>query len=222
MRAFILLLVVVGLAYSAWQLTTERVGSGHSTLLPEARLPVNSEMGDARSLISQLPASVSQIESVAVVARSCYSLGPFDSSREADEVARLLKQQSVPYRLRVGKERQPKEYRVYLAPAANRTEALELSRKLAEQGIEDFYIVSTVEERNAISLGIFDTEHDALQRVAQLQQLGYHPKTEVHYQEQGAYRYWLDTDTHSLRSLGGIAIQPLSPTRVQISSHDCG
>lgn len=125
-----------------------------------------------------------------IVALVCVTLGPLDQ----ETTAVLLREQlaangfaasisSTGGQIRSG-------YWVYLPPFGTRAEALRTQDQLREKGVEDLFIVTGDEQRNAISLGLFSTADRADQRAAQIGRLGYSPRIAERFRD--ATVYWLN------------------------------
>lgn len=122
--------------------------------------------------------------------RLCVSYGPFPTEeRAAAAGARLQRAGLAPERretegrLRVG-------YWVYLPALPSEEEAEAVTEKLRDNGFEDFYIVRSGENENAVSLGVFSDTGRADSRAARIGQMGLKPRITDRYRE--ATVFWLD------------------------------
>ena len=120
----------------------------------------------------------------------CYTLGPFMDRQVAETSAAEIKAIGFPVAQRAIEEREVKHYWIYLPPFKSDQEAQKASRKLAKNGIKDYFIVTTDENRNAISLGLFKKQTGAKRRSRRIRELGFKPKIEVRYRNRTYY--WLD------------------------------
>ncbi len=120
----------------------------------------------------------------------CYTLGPFKEQTEAQEAARRLLDAGIEASLRPSKEQEYMGVMVYLGPHDSRQQARAVARELGEKGVRDYIIFSDPDKPNALSLGVFGLKKNAERRKAQLEKLGYQPKTELRYRQRTIY--WLD------------------------------
>ena len=81
-------------------------------------------------------------------------------------------------------------YWVYLPATADRESALDEARKLAGKGINDYYVVTAGDAQNTVSLGLFDSESNAQNRVTALKQLGFPAQLKQRVDTEPAY--WVD------------------------------
>ena len=122
--------------------------------------------------------------------RQCFTLGPFHESGDKDDVRSLLQDVST----RIG-ERQTealveKGYWVFMPPFASLLEANQELISLQALGLDDIGIMYDGEWKNAISLGYFLRQENALRRKKDLEERGYEPLIRV--QRQAEPRFWLD------------------------------
>ena len=122
--------------------------------------------------------------------RQCFSLGPFHSSEDMDEVRIQLQQVSVSIGERQTQALVEKGYWVFLPPYASLLEANRALLSLQALGLEDIAVIYEGDWKNSISLGYFLRQENALKRREGLEKRGYEPLMRV--QRQAEYRYWLD------------------------------
>ncbi|MBN1379967.1 MAG: SPOR domain-containing protein [Gammaproteobacteria bacterium] len=123
--------------------------------------------------------------------RVCYTMGPFKETQLAKVVSGRLRDIGAEVSQRSKVEQEQYGYRVYLKPYASREEAVEESRKLADNGIRDYYIISDdPEKKNGISLGLFRKKSGAIRRMAQVRRFDFKPQMEIRYRDTTIY--WLD------------------------------
>ena len=79
---------------------------------------------------------------------------------------------------------------VYLPATADREAALDEARQLATKGINDYYVVTAGDAQNTISLGLFNSESNAQNRMAAMQKLGFPAKVRQRVDTEPAY--WVD------------------------------
>jgi hypothetical protein len=122
--------------------------------------------------------------------RRCFTLGPFHSSEDKDEVRLLLQEVSTRTAERRTEALVEKGYWVFMPPYASMLEANEELLSLQALGLEDIGIIYDGDWKNAISLGYFLRQENALRRKKALQERGYEPLMRV--QRQTEPRFWLD------------------------------
>ncbi len=122
--------------------------------------------------------------------RQCFSLGPFHSIDEMDDIYALLLEVSINISERKTQALVEKGYWVYMPPYGSLLEANEALLSLQALGLEDIGVIYNGEWGKAISLGYFRRQENALRRKKSLQDRNYTPMIRV--QRQAEDRYWLD------------------------------
>lgn len=105
----------------------------------------------------------------------CYTIGPIGSQAELRRVAELLSPLLADLQVRERLRTETRGHAVFLPAFPSRAEALAAARRLAEQGIRDYYVVTSGEQENTISLGLFRDPEAAERRSRQLEALGFSP-----------------------------------------------
>jgi hypothetical protein len=197
-RAAFLLVLLVNLAFFAWQHDLQRArpappapAPAQDGGSPELKLLLLSERdGRGRSALPAESTAAAALP-VAAGAAGCFSIGPYATAREAASAAEGLRLLGVEGRQRTSERHEPSGYWVYLPPYRTRELALAASRELADRGVKDRSVVSTAGKENAVSLGFFQSRARAEQRRADIAALGYAPVMEERYRTR--FEYWLDT-----------------------------
>ncbi len=123
----------------------------------------------------------------------CYTMGPIKEIGTAKMISTRLDDIGAPASRRSKVEQEQYGYRVYLKPYATREEAVAEARRLAENGVRDYYIITDdLEKINGISLGLFRKKSGAIRRMAQVRRFDFRPHLEVRYRDTTIY--WLDFD----------------------------
>jgi len=122
--------------------------------------------------------------------RQCFSLGPFHSTGDMDEVRVQLHEVSAGISERQTQALVEKGYWVFLPPYVSLLEANQVLLSLQALGLEDIAVIYDGDWKNSISLGYFLRQENALKRKKGLEQRGYEPLMRV--QRQAENRYWLD------------------------------
>ena len=122
--------------------------------------------------------------------RQCFTLGPFHSEDEMDAVLTRLLPVSVEVKQRETQAMVEKGYWVFMPPYASLLQANEELLSLQSLGLVDIGVVYDGGLKNAISLGYFLRQENALKRKKSLESRGYSAVMRV--QRQTEPRYWLD------------------------------
>ena len=122
--------------------------------------------------------------------RRCFSLGPFHNKEDLDDIRRRLLEISANIEERETQALVEKGYWVFMPPYVNLLEANQELLSLKALGLEDIGIIYDGEWQNAISLGYFMRQENAVRRKKSLEDRGYAPLMRV--QRQTEPRYWLD------------------------------
>jgi len=122
--------------------------------------------------------------------RQCFSLGPFHTIEDKDQTRLLLLEVSNRISERQTQALVEKGYWVFMPPYESLLEANQVLFTLQALGLEDTSIVYDGDLKNAISLGYFMRQENAIRRQKGLEDRGYAPMIRV--QRQPEPRYWLD------------------------------
>lgn len=122
--------------------------------------------------------------------RQCFSLGPFHSSEDRDGVREQLQAVSASISERQTQALIEKGYWVFLPPYVSLLEANRALLSLQALGLTDIRVIYEGDWKNAISLGYFLRQKNAIRRKKGLEDKGYAPLMRV--QRQSEPRFWLD------------------------------
>jgi hypothetical protein len=122
--------------------------------------------------------------------RRCFSLGPFHSIEDSDDISSRLYAVSVTLTERETQALVEKGYWVFMPPYISLLEANQEIFSLQALGLKDIGIIYDGDWKNAISLGYFMRQENAQRRKKGLEDKGYAPMIRV--QRQTEPRYWLD------------------------------
>jgi len=122
--------------------------------------------------------------------RQCFSLGPFHSSIDRDDIRTRLLEVSADISERQTQALVEKGYWVFMPPYLSLLEANQELLSLQALGLEDIGIIYSGDWKNAISLGYFLRQENALRRKNGLEDRGYPALMRV--ERQAEPRYWLD------------------------------
>lgn len=145
--------------------------------LRQAGDQVARDLGPAVTPDRLLQDDVAETSGRAPVANSmCAKIGPFEKQSDASAWLSGLTVALSKSSVESAQDMVTSGFWVYLAQATDREAALVLSRRLSAAGVRDFYVVTSGENENSISLGVFRDAINADRRVAQVQALGFYPK----------------------------------------------
>lgn len=212
MKLLLMLLVLANLGFFAWQhwyggeaprargepragvagkrlvLVGEQEGAAAPAMPSAGGTPLavaESDEAAETSAIVEIPDEVQESAPL-----SCATLGPFEQV-EAAEVARSrLAMMDIEAVLRESGGQIRAGFWVYLPPFPDRDAAEDIEDELRAKNVQDLFIVTGAEQRNAISLGLFSSPERADQRAAEIGRLGYTPRVAERFRD--ATVYWLD------------------------------
>ena len=137
--------------------------------------------------------------------RHCFSLGPFHSSEDKNEIQALLEDVSANIIERETLALVEKGYWVYMPPYESLLEANQVLLSLQALGLKDIGVIYNGDWKNAISLGYFLRQENALRRQKDLEDRNFAPRIRV--QRQSETRYWLDYEQSPGAALIAIDMQ---------------
>jgi hypothetical protein len=146
--------------------------------------------GDPRIPTIHLFSEMMENEGLRTGNRRCFSIGPFHSEEDMDEVRSRLLEVSTGVIERETQALVEKGYWVFMPPYVSILEANEELLSLKALGLKDIGIIYEGKWQNAISLGYFLRQKNAQKRKESLEKRGYQPLIRV--QRQSERRFWLD------------------------------
>ncbi|HEY3487182.1 MAG TPA: SPOR domain-containing protein [Gammaproteobacteria bacterium] len=154
--------------------------------------PQPLEIPDVELAAEELQPSPEEEPTIAPVAPilSCHTIGPFVELERAKSVTERIKQLGAKVTRRSKTEQEQYGYRVFLPPYKNREAALAATQKLAQNGIQDYFIISDADQKNGVSLGLFRKKSGAARRMEQVRRFDFNPQMEIRYRDNTIY--WLD------------------------------
>jgi hypothetical protein len=189
-RALVLLLVVMNLGALAWW-TLHADANPAPVATTQPNVPALVLLSESE--IARQPATSEELvtapDSTAITPR-CETIGPFTTPADlrgamntlAPLVGRIQSRQATGTELN--------GYRVFVPALANREAALEAARQLAAKGKSDFYVVTSGDQENTISLGLFLDLSHATNRRDEIRALGFDARLEPRLDD--AQQYWID------------------------------
>lgn len=124
-------------------------------------------------------------------AGGCYTIGPFSNAEEAKAAHERLASLERNPTQRTTQDEEVYGYQVQLPQRESREAAIETTRELAREGIEDYFVITDDPDlRNAISVGLFEQKRHAVQHTQYLEELGFDP--EMRLRTRTRTRFWQD------------------------------
>lgn len=209
MKYLVYLLIVLNLAYFAWQRTRPPVPVPAPQLAPlpsgveplvllserkRTRPPAMAVEGTPDQVEPQPGTATEPAKPVPVETESpvrvevtpvCRTVGPITAPDEAASLRDRLSERGYLAVLREGEIQVPAGYQIYL-PAMPSGQAREIVGKLEAAGMTDYF----VGRHNRISLGIFSSKGKARVRQRAVQALGYDAVLDARYRTRKVY--WID------------------------------
>jgi cell division septation protein DedD len=188
-RLLFLLLLALNVGAGAWLL----FGRVPAPALPPATDPGVPELrllSETRHAAPLASAPAASAATTPISPDACSTLGPFMTAVDMHTAMQALSPHVERIQYREEQMRRSHGYWVYLPAAPDREGALDAARRLAAKGIHDYYVVTAGDSQNTISLGLFNDQSNAENRLAQLQALGFAAKVDQRVDTETAY--WVD------------------------------
>lgn len=120
----------------------------------------------------------------------CFAAGPYDSEATIQNAVEQVKANVLKSSVRRLTTTQEVGYWVYLPVLPSRKEALKKGRELAAAFVKDYYVVTSGNNENSISLGLYREPFNADNRVAELNSKGFQVEKEIRLEQWP--EFWLD------------------------------
>ena len=118
------------------------------------------------------------------------ALGPFATQADMRSARTSLSNQAARMRSRQEQTTQTSGWWVYLPGGGSRDRALELGRRLSAANVGEYFIVSSGDQSNTISLGLFKDPANARRRRDQVISAGF--PAQMSERTESVPEYWLD------------------------------
>jgi hypothetical protein len=165
-RFLFLILFAGNLGMAAWLYYSPRAQAANA-FVPDAQTPslrLLSERGDTEANAAELASAPDLVGSFA--RDRCLAIGPFDTQAQLRSAMDALTPLVKRVRFRETAGIRDRGYLITLPAQGTRESALELARSLAEKGVTDYYVVTSGQDENSISLGLFRDPQNADRRRA--------------------------------------------------------
>lgn len=192
-----------------------------SIAVNEADIKTDADLTDSVSVeVSQAAKPVETIaEKPESPAGACNTLGPFRDFDELRVFTRKIRDYVVDVSFRSREEREISLFWVYLPPEADTKAAHELSKRLINNKIRDYYIITSGDKRNGISLGHFKEKARADSHAKRLKKLGFNPDVEPVFRTYVIY--WLDYKNKQGRQIPGEIFKKHMTDRMNKLNREC-
>jgi len=198
LRLLFVMLIALNIAVGAWLLLGQPYSHGGSSTDPDvAELRLLSEMPEATSVLPEPATSTTSVTpavSPAAAPRnlsySCLALGPFATPQDMRNARQALAAQTTRMRSRQEQTTQTSGWWVYLPAASSRAQALEVARRLSARNINDYFVVSSGDQPNTVSLGLFKDPANARKRRDEVAAAGFPAR--MSERTETVPQYWLD------------------------------
>ncbi|MEP7186783.1 MAG: SPOR domain-containing protein [Rhodanobacter sp.] len=217
LRLLFVLLTALNIAVGAWLVLGQPYARGGSPTDPGVtELRLLSELPESSAPRPAAPVAAKASEVPGTGANSCLTLGPFATPQDLRIARDALQPQVIRMRSRQELTTQPTGWWVYLPSLGSRAQALALAQRLGERHISDYFVVSTGDQPNAISLGLFKDPANARNRRDEIVTAGFPARLEARSED--VPEYWLD-----LVAAGGIELDSRARfTDSKVGSHSTG
>lgn len=190
LRLLFVLLSTLNIAVAAWVWLGQPYAVGAS--------PASDAGVATLRLLSELPPPAPAVVTATPVRSNpdtssglrCLALGPFTTPQDMRNARQLLAAQTTRTRARQELVTRSSSWWVYLPPAANRAQALASARRLASRHISDYFVVSSGDRPNSVSLGVFKEPANANRRRDEVVAAGFPARMEERVER--TPEYWLD------------------------------
>lgn len=194
-RALIALLLVMNLVLAVWLwLRPAAQADGGLSSLPGGAPPLillSEEPGEAPDAMNASAEPDGPPQPTPPRDRlECAEIGPFLTQADLRRVMNAFAPSAERIQFRETRTLTNRGYWVYLPAQRSRDAALSVARELSAKGLRDYYVVTSGERENMISLGLFQNLENARQRHEQLRALGFDARLQPRSDE--IPNYWID------------------------------
>jgi hypothetical protein len=140
---------------------------------------------------SAVPATATPIAAAGTAASyRCLALGPFASPQALRDARTRLASNMARSRSRQEQSQRSRGWWVYLPAQPSRAQALAVAQRLADAHIDDYFVISSGDQPNTISLGLFNDPANARKRREELVAAGF--PAQMTERVETVPEYWLD------------------------------
>lgn len=194
LRLLFVLLSALNIAVGAWLLLGQPYAHGGNPTDPgvtELRLLSELPAPPASATSVPAPAVISAADTAPqAISYSCLALGPFATPQDLRNARQALAAQVTRMRSRQEQASQTSGWWVYLPAAGSRQQALELAQQLGAHNFNDYFVISSGDQPNTISLGVFKDPANARKRRDEVIAAGFPAR--MSERGDSVPEYWLD------------------------------
>lgn len=196
MRYLFILFLLANIAFFVWsqRLSPQAKSSFKAVDEGVTKLQLISEADLLKPSRKESPANESEnnptVNLNADVQQLCYSAGPFDVEANVHAAQESIEPVVLKTNIRKITTTQEAGYWVYLPALASRAEALKKGRELAAAFVKDYYVVTSGDNENSISLGLYREPYNADNRINELSTKGFQVNKEIRIEQWP--EFWLD------------------------------
>jgi SPOR domain len=194
LRLLFVLLIALNIAVGAWLLLGQDDAHGRSVtdpgvpmlhLLSEQAVPSAASRPSVAATVPAVAASAA-----GALETRCLAIGPFDTPQDLRNARGALAGPGVRMRSRQEQTTETRAWWVYLPTPGTRGQALALARRLETAHVGDYFVMSSGDQSNAISLGLFKDPANARKRRDEVAAAGF--AAQVQERTEQVPEYWLD------------------------------
>jgi len=237
MKAIFLFFAALNMAFFVWQFSTSgnsnaaaQLGSlppnvkklvlldeGKAAARVKAAKKKSKETKDSKSAKKKTSAKSTPANGAEI----CYSLGPFETSKQAKPIAAKLSDLGAATNIEDQKRKISSGYWVYIPKFDDWADAREKVMELEKLGMSDIFIMGRGRMKNAISLGLFKAKSEADYRIEELKQMGINASVETQYTL--VEEYWIDINVKGGNKKVDNSIQSIARglTVLKLVDRDC-
>lgn len=188
MRYLFILLLIANIAFFVWIQRFSPITKVPFTAVDEGITPLQlvADVSDKNS--NTEPVAAAEINDD--IQQICFSAGPFDIEANVHAAAETINPLVLKTNIRKITTTQEAGYWVYLPALSSRAEALKKGRELAAAFVKDYYVVTSGDNENSISLGLYREPYNADNRIAELSKKGFKVNKEIRIEQWP--EFWLD------------------------------
>lgn len=193
LRLLFVCLIAFNIAVGAWLFLGQPYARGGmpsdpgvSELRLLSELPEPAATSPVRATVSDPAAAVPRHTN----SYTCLALGPFATPQDLRSARQSLATQAARMRSRQEQTSQTSGWWVYLPAAGSRAQALERARQLGSHNITDYFVVSSGDQSNTVSLGLFKDPANARKRRDEVAAAGFPAR--MSERGESVPEYWLD------------------------------
>ncbi len=189
MRYFFIILLMANIAFFVWTKRLSPPTKKTFTAVDEGitQLQLVAELG-TDELKTETVSNAVEINDD--VQQMCFSVGPFDLEANIHSASETLNPLVLKTNIRKITTTQEAGYWVYLPALSSRAEALKKGRELAAAFVKDYYVVTSGDNENSISLGLYREPYNADNRINELSKKGFQVNKEIRIEQWP--EFWLD------------------------------